>query len=104
MTKSVADHYLLFRSRQAPISMRLCAGLASAKLTLLSRFGATSGATNSQGLFLLGFHGYIMRRCAAPCWSILTSEGNTDSIGGDAHDQGLSARRAVSIIAQTASS
>jgi hypothetical protein len=81
MTKSVADHYLLFRSRQAPISMRLCAGLASAKLTLLSRFGSTSGATNSQGLFLLGFHGYIMRRCAAPCWSILTSEGNTDSIG-----------------------
>jgi hypothetical protein len=75
---------LLFRSRQAPISMRLCAGLASAKLTLLSRLSATSGATNSQGLLPFGFHGYIMRRRAAPVWSILTSEGNTDSIGGDA--------------------
>jgi hypothetical protein len=72
MTKSVAD-YLLFRSRQAPISMRLYAGLASAKLALLSRFGATSGATNSQSLFLLDFHAYIMRHCAARSWSILTA-------------------------------
>jgi len=103
MTKSGADH-LLFRSRQAPISMRLCAGLAGAKLAPLSRLGATSGATNSQGLLLLGFHGYIMRRCAAQSCSILTSEGNTDSIGGGARNQSLSAGRAVSVIAQTASS
>ena len=83
MTKSVAAH-LLFRSRQAPISMRLGAGLAGAKLTPLSRLGATSGATNSQGLLPFGFHGHIMRRCAAPVCSILTSEGHTHSIGGDA--------------------
>jgi hypothetical protein len=64
---------LLFRSWHAPISMRICAGLASAKLTLLSRLGATNGATNSQGLFLLGFHGYMMHRCSATGWSIVTS-------------------------------
>ncbi|MGA7474167.1 MAG: hypothetical protein WBW60_15660, partial [Candidatus Sulfotelmatobacter sp.] len=48
------------------------AGLASAKLTLLSRLGATSGATNGQGLFLLGSHSRIMHRCSATGWSILT--------------------------------
>jgi hypothetical protein len=53
--------------------MRLGAGLAGMKLTLLSRPGATSWATNSHGLFLLGFHdGYIVRRYLALSWSILT--------------------------------
>ncbi len=67
------DAVVLFRSRQAPIWMRLCAGLAGMKLTLLLRLSATSGATNSQGLFLLAFHdGYIVHRSSALRWSILT--------------------------------
>jgi hypothetical protein len=56
--------------------MRLGAGLAGAKLTLLSALGATSGATNIQGGFLLGFHNYMMHRCAATNWSIVTSAAN----------------------------
>jgi len=72
--------------------MRLRAGEAGAKLTLLSWSGATSGATNGQGLLLFGFHGYIMRRCVAPVWSILTSAGHTDGVGGDAHNRDLSPR------------
>jgi CheY-like chemotaxis protein len=41
-----------FPGRQVPISMRTCAGQASAKLTLISRLSATSGATYRQGSFL----------------------------------------------------
>ncbi|MGC2324523.1 MAG: hypothetical protein WA463_17955 [Terriglobales bacterium] len=75
--KKSAVGLLLLRSRQAPISMRICTRLAGAELTPLSRLSATSGATNSQGLLLIGFHGHIMRGCAAPCCSILTSGGRT---------------------------
>jgi hypothetical protein len=59
---------------QAPIWMRLCAGLAGMKLTLLLRISATSGATNNRDLFLLGLHnGYIVHLCSALRWSILTN-------------------------------
>jgi hypothetical protein len=57
--------------------MRLCARLAGAKFALLSWLGAASGATNTQGLLLLGFHSHIMRGCAAQVCSILTSSGRT---------------------------
>ncbi len=57
---------LLFRSRQAPISMRICAGLASAKLTFFSRLSPASGATNFHGQFLFRFHGSIMHGCPSP--------------------------------------
>ena len=63
-----------FRSRQAPISMWLCTGLASSKLTLLSRLGATRGTTNRQGLFLSDFHGYIMHVYFGTSCSIVTTE------------------------------
>ncbi len=57
--------------------MRICTRLASTELTLFSRLGATSGATNRQRLFLLGCHGYMLQRCSAKSCSIvnrLTSE------------------------------
>jgi hypothetical protein len=53
--------------------MRLGAGQSGVKLALLSRLGAASGATNNQGLFLLGFHDYMMQDCPATSWSIVTS-------------------------------
>jgi hypothetical protein len=53
---------LLFRSVQAPISMRIGAGQAGAQLTLLAWLGPTSWTTNRQGLFRFGFHGDIMQR------------------------------------------
>jgi len=53
--------------------MRLCAGQASAKFTFLSGLGATCGTTNRQGLFALGYHGYIMQRCSAKRCSIVTT-------------------------------
>jgi hypothetical protein len=55
--------------------MRICTDLASAELTLFSRLGATSGATNRQRLFLFGCHGYIMQRCFAKSCSIVTRFG-----------------------------
>lgn len=64
---------LLFRSRQAPVSMRLRAGQASAQLALLSRLGATGGATNRQGCFSLGFHNHRMHCCPARRCSIVTN-------------------------------
>jgi hypothetical protein len=54
---------LLFLSRHAPGWMRLGAGQSSVKLALLSRLGATSGAPKNQGLFLFGFHDYMMHGC-----------------------------------------
>ncbi len=65
--------HLPFRSLQAPISMRVGTGLTSAQFTLLSRLSATGGATNCQGLFLFGFHGYIMQACLKTRCSIVTS-------------------------------
>ena len=62
----------LFLSRQAPVWMRLGAGQPSVELALLSRPGATSGATNKQGLFLFSFHDYMMQDCPATSWSIVT--------------------------------
>src|SRR6201981_4083482 len=44
--------------------MRLGTGQASAQFTLLSWLSATGGATNCQGLFLFGFHGYMMQPCS----------------------------------------
>jgi len=38
------------------------ARLASAQLTFLADLGATSGATDGQGLFFLGFHSRIVNR------------------------------------------
>ncbi len=43
---ALLGQYLPVRSHQAPIPMGVCARLTSAKLTLLSRFSATSGATD----------------------------------------------------------
>ena len=51
---------LVFLGRQAPGRMRLRARESSVKLALLSRLGATSGATDRQG-FLSDFHDYIMQ-------------------------------------------
>lgn len=66
----------LLRHQAPTIWMRLGARLASAKLALLSALSATSGATNSQGGLQLGFHNYMMHRCAATNWSIVTSAAN----------------------------
>jgi hypothetical protein len=63
----------LFRNIQSSISMRICAGLAGAKLTFLSRLGTTGGTTNFQGLFPLGFHGSIVQRCPAIRCSIVNT-------------------------------
>jgi len=52
---------LLSFGGHAPGWMRIGAGLSSAKLALLSRLGAASRATNTQGLFLLGSHDSIMQ-------------------------------------------
>jgi hypothetical protein len=52
--------------------MRICAGLSRVDFALLSRLGATSGATNTQGLFLFSFHNFIMQDCPAINWSIVT--------------------------------
>src|SRR6266480_1612191 len=54
--------------------MGIGTGLASAQLTLLSRLSTTGGATNCQGLFLFGFHGYIMQTCSRTRCSIVTTE------------------------------
>jgi hypothetical protein len=42
--------------------MWFSAGQASAQFTFFTRFRATSRATNRQGQFFFGFHGYTMRR------------------------------------------
>jgi len=57
--------------------MRICAGLACTELTLFSRLGATSGATNRQSSFPFGCHGYIVHCCSAQSWSIVTSTFNS---------------------------
>jgi hypothetical protein len=64
---------LLFRTRKAPISMRVCTGLASAELTLFPRLSAASRTTNRQGLFPFDCHGYIMQGRSATRCSILIS-------------------------------
>ena len=46
--------------------------LPRTELTFLSRLSAASGATHGKGLFLPGFHDYIMPLCPAARWSILT--------------------------------
>jgi hypothetical protein len=74
----VADRSV-FRTRQAPISMRICTRLASGKLTLFPRFSATSGAPNRQGLVRFGCHGYIMQRCSAIRCSVLLSSFPSDT-------------------------
>jgi hypothetical protein len=55
----IADQ-LLFLSRRTASWMRLRAGQSIIELALLSRPGATSGATNRQGL-LLRFHDSILQ-------------------------------------------
>ena len=55
----IADRLLLL-SRRTAGWMRLRAGQSIIELTLLSRLGATSGATNRQGL-LLRFHDSILQ-------------------------------------------
>jgi hypothetical protein len=57
--------------------MRLSAGLPGTQFAPLSSFGATSGATNCQCCFLLGFHGYRMHRSVATRCSIVI----TDCVG-----------------------
>ena len=52
---------LLIRSRQAPISMRICPRQSGAKLTFFSWLSPTGGAANRQRLFLAHFHSHIMR-------------------------------------------
>ena len=52
---------LLFLRRQVSGGMRLRAGQSIIELAFLSWPGATSGATNRQGLLLLGFHDHIMQ-------------------------------------------
>ena len=52
--------------------MRVSARLASTKLTLLSRLSTTRRTPNRQSFFLRGFHAYIVQRCQAEKWSILT--------------------------------
>jgi hypothetical protein len=42
--------------------MRLCAGQASVKFTLLPRLSATGGTTNLQNRIVLGGHDYIVQR------------------------------------------
>ncbi len=53
--------------------MRLCTGQSRVEFALLSGSGATSGATDTKGLFLLGFHDSIMQGSPITRWSILTS-------------------------------
>src|ERR1700738_4565208 len=52
---------LLFLRRQVSGGMRLRAGQSIIELALLSRSGATSWATNCQGLLVLGSHDHIMQ-------------------------------------------
>lgn len=70
---------LFVPSDQTPIPMRLRAGLAGTKLTLLPNLSATSGTSNRQRLFLSDFHGYMMRAYFVASWSILTSTRNSQS-------------------------
>jgi len=63
---------LLFRSRQAAISMRFRAGLPGTKLTFLSWLSTTSGALHCQCFLLGDSHGYILHVYSAARWSILT--------------------------------
>src|SRR5271168_1124462 len=64
---------LLFPRRQAPVSMRVGAWLARAQLAFFSHFGATSGAANCEGFFVIGFHTCMMHRSQATRCSIVTS-------------------------------
>jgi hypothetical protein len=53
--------------------MRLCAGQAGTQLAFFARLCTTGRATNRQGQFLFGFHGYTMHRCPPTRWSIVNS-------------------------------
>ncbi len=64
---------LPFSAIQAAISVRIRAGLTGTEFALLSGLCAASGATNRQGLFQFGCHGYIMLRQSATSCSILIS-------------------------------
>jgi hypothetical protein len=48
-------------------------GIPNAKLTFLSRLGATRGATNHKGVFLVCLHSEIMQGSSATTWSIVIS-------------------------------
>src|ERR1700741_4304016 len=54
--------------------MWCCTGLASSKLTFLSRLGATRGAPHRQRLFVSDFHGYRIHVQLGTRCSIVTSE------------------------------
>jgi hypothetical protein len=68
-----------FLGRQLPGRMRLGAGQSNTKLALLSRLGAASRATNTQGFVLLGFHDSIMQYSPARSWSLLTTAPTKES-------------------------
>jgi hypothetical protein len=53
--------------------MWIGAGQASAQLAFFSWLRAAGGATNRQGQFLFGFHGYTMHYRSRTKWSIVTS-------------------------------
>ena len=42
--------------------MRVGSWLAGAQFALFSHFGSTSGATNREGLFMIGIHSCMMHR------------------------------------------
>jgi hypothetical protein len=64
---------LHFRSRKAPVPMRLGARQAGTKFALLAGLRATSRAPKAQRLFRFELHGYTMHRCWQTRWSIVTS-------------------------------
>jgi hypothetical protein len=51
--------------------MRIGARQAGVKFALFFRLGSASGATDTQGLFLYGFHDHTMHDCYAISWSIV---------------------------------
>jgi len=46
---------------------------AGTKFAFFARFCSTGGATNRQGQFLFGLHGYTLHRCLRTRWSIVIS-------------------------------
>jgi hypothetical protein len=70
---SIPARALLFRSRQASISMGVGAWLAGTKLAFFPWFGTTSRAPHCQCFLLGDFHGYILHVYSAARWSILTA-------------------------------
>jgi hypothetical protein len=60
-----------FLSRQTARWMRLGARQTGVKFALLFRLGSASGATNTQGLLLYGFHDHTMQHSPAINWSIV---------------------------------